>query len=161
MECAQPQTYTEVHAFLDIVGHYWRFIQGFACIAQPLNEHLTGAGASRKLEWVSLSEDALKAFKVLKQACMTAPVLPFTDYTKPFLLETDTSKDRLGAVLSQKQADGWYHPVAYGSRAPTKKWPFNKVWVFGAEMGGNRTFQGIPCSIDLSRERQTIIHLPT
>ena len=79
-----------------------RFIKGFACIAQPINEHRTEEGANRKLEWVSLSEDALKAFKVLKQACMTDPVLAFTDYTKPFLLETDVSKDGLGAVLSQK-----------------------------------------------------------
>ena len=86
---------------------------------QQLNKHLAGEGASRKSEWVTLSEDALKAFKVLKQACMTAPVLAFADYTKPFLLETDASKDRLGAVLSQKQVDTQYHPVAYGSRALT------------------------------------------
>ena len=65
-----------------------------------------------------LSEDDLKAFKALKQACMTTPVLAFADYTKLFLLETDVSKDRLGAVLSQKQADG-YLPVTYGSRALT------------------------------------------
>ena len=31
----------------------------------------------------------------------------------------DTSKERLGAVLSQKQADGQYHLVAYGSWALT------------------------------------------
>ena len=86
-------------------------------IAQPLNEHLPGEGASRKSEWVSLLEGALKAFKALKKACMTAPVMAFTDYTKLFLLETDASKDRLGAVLSQKQTDGQYHLVAYGSRA--------------------------------------------
>ena len=36
---------------------------------------------------------------------MTAPILAFADYTKPFLLETDLSKDGLGAVLLQKQAD--------------------------------------------------------
>ena len=59
----------------------------------------------------------LKAFEVLKQLCMTATVLAFADYMKPFLLETDASKDGLGAVLSQKQADGQYHPVTYGSRA--------------------------------------------
>ena len=47
---------------------------------------------------------------------MTAPVLAFADYAKPFLLETDASKDGLRVVLSQKQADGQYHPVAYGSR---------------------------------------------
>ena len=48
---------------------------------------------------------------------MTAPVLVFADYTKLFLLETNASKDGLGAVLPQKQEYGWYHPIAYGSRA--------------------------------------------
>ena len=31
----------------------------------------------------------------------------------------DTSKEGLGAVLSQKQSNGHYHPVDYGSRALT------------------------------------------
>ena len=74
-------------------------------MAQPLNDHLTGEGASRKSEHVSLSEDALKAFETLKTVCMTALVLAFTDYTKPFLLDMDASKDGLRAVLSQKQVD--------------------------------------------------------
>ena len=51
-----------------------------------------GKGASRKSEHMSLSEDAVKAFETLKQACMAAPVLAFVDYTKPFLLRTDVSK---------------------------------------------------------------------
>ena len=50
---------------------------------------------------------------------MNSPVLAFTDYTKDFLLETDALKEGLGAVLSQKQEDGWFHPVAYGSWALT------------------------------------------
>ena len=91
-ECTLPQTYTEVHAFLGLVGHYRRFIKGFTQIAWPLNDHLTREGASRKSEQVSLSEDALKAFEELKQACMTAPMLAFVDSTKPFLLEMDASK---------------------------------------------------------------------
>ena len=80
---------------------------------------MAGKGASRKLEWVSLSEEALEAFQALKQACMNSPVLVFTDYTKDFLLKTDTSKEGLGAVLSKKQMDGWFHLVAYGSWALT------------------------------------------
>ena len=68
---------------------------------------------------MSLSEDALKAFEALIQACMTAPILAFADYTKLFLLETDASKDGFGAVMLQKQADRWHHPVTYGSRALT------------------------------------------
>ena len=45
------------------------------------------------------------------------PILAFADYTNEFLLETDANKEGLGAVLCQKQADGQYHLVAYGSRA--------------------------------------------
>ena len=118
-EYAPLQTYTEIRAFLGLVGHYRHFIKGFTWIAQPLNEHLAGEGACRKSEQVSLSEGALKTFEMLKQACMNSPVLAFTDYTKDFLLETDASKEGLGAVHSQKQEDGWFHPVAYGSRALT------------------------------------------
>ena len=129
-ECAPPQTCTEVCAFLGLLGHYRRFIKGFICIAQPLNKHLAREGASRKSEQVSLSEDALKAFEVLKHACMTAPVLAYADYTKLFLLETDASKDGLGALLLYKQADGQYYPVSYGSRAlmpHEKNYPSTKL----------------------------------
>ena len=75
-----------------------------------------GEGASKKSERVSLSKEALEAFEWLKQACMNSPVLAFADYTKDFLLETDALKEGLGAVLSQKQEDGQFHLVAYGSR---------------------------------------------
>ena len=68
---------------------------------------------------MSLSEDALEAFQALKQACVSSPVLVFANYMKDFLLEMDTSKGGLGAVLSQKQVVGWFHPVAYGSWALT------------------------------------------
>ena len=99
------------------MGHYQQFIKGFTCIAQLLNRLLSGEGANRKSERVSLPEDALRAFDALKQACMSAAVLAFAYYTKEFLLETDASKEGFGAVLSQKQADGQYHPVTYGSWA--------------------------------------------
>ena len=78
------------------MGHYRWFIKGFAGIAQPLNKHLAGEGASRKSEQVSLPEEALEAFGALKQACMNSPVLAFANYTKDFLLETDASKEGLG-----------------------------------------------------------------
>ena len=119
VEYAPLKTYTEIRAFLGLVGHYRHFIKGFTRIAQPLNEHLAGEGACRKAERVFLSGEALKAFEMLKQACMNSPVLAFADSSKEFLLETDASKEGLGAVLSQKKDNGWFHPVAYGSRALT------------------------------------------
>ena len=45
------------------------------------------------------------------------PLRPFSNFKHPFQLETDASKDGLGAVLSQKESDGKYHPVAYASRS--------------------------------------------
>ena len=48
--------------------------------------------------------------------CMTAPVLVFADFKRPFRLETDASKEGLGAVLLQESDDGQYHPVAFASR---------------------------------------------
>ena len=63
-----------------------------------------------------MSPEALEAFDCLKAACLQAPILAFPDFDKPFLLETDASGKGLGAVLSQKQADGRYHPIAYASR---------------------------------------------
>ena len=64
--CAPPRTYTEIRAFLGLVGHYRQFIRGFLKIAQPLNEHLVGKAASRKSEQVSLSKEAPEAFQALK-----------------------------------------------------------------------------------------------
>ena len=90
------------------MGHYRWFIKGFVQISQLLNKHLAGEGASRKSEWVLLSEDALGAFQVLKQACMKSPVLAFNNYTRDFLLKMDASKEGLDTVLSQKQVDGWF-----------------------------------------------------
>ena len=50
---------------------------------------------------------------------MSSPVLAFAGYMKDFLLEMDTSKEGLGAMLSQKQVDRHFHLVAYGSWALT------------------------------------------
>ena len=65
---------------------------------------------------MDLPTEALEAFEHLKAACLQAPILAFPDFDKPFLLETDASGKGLRAVLSQKQADGRYHPIAYASR---------------------------------------------
>ena len=62
-----------------------------------------------------MSPEAHEAFDRLKAACLQAPILAFPDFNKPFLLETDASGRGLGAVLSQEQADGRYHPIAYAS----------------------------------------------
>ena len=48
---------------------------------------------------------------------MSAPVLAYPDPNRDYLLETDALRLGLGVMLSQRQSDGKYHPVAFGSRA--------------------------------------------
>ena len=115
-QCPPPDTYTKVKSFVGLVGHYRRFIKGFTRIAAPLYDLTSGENKDKKSERVDLPTEALEAFERLKAACLQAPILAFPDFDKPFLLETDASGKGLGAVLSQKQADGRYHPIAYASR---------------------------------------------
>ena len=82
----------------------------------PLYDLISGDNKDKKSEPMKLSPKALEAFNILKEKCVNTLVLSFPDFKKPFLLETDASGKGLGAVLSQKQDDGRYHPVAYASR---------------------------------------------
>ena len=76
---------------------------------------MSGDNSKLKGERVELSPNALQAYDNLKMKRMTALVLTFADFEKLFLLEMDSSKEGLGAVLSQKQSDRCYHPIAFAS----------------------------------------------
>uniref|UniRef100_A0A3B1J0Z4 Gypsy retrotransposon integrase-like protein 1 n=1 Tax=Astyanax mexicanus TaxID=7994 RepID=A0A3B1J0Z4_ASTMX len=55
------------------------------------------------------------SFEALKGKLVSAPVLAYADFSRPFILEIDASHSGLGAVLSQEQ-EGGVRPVAYASR---------------------------------------------
>ena len=114
-EMAPLKTYTEIRRFTGMTGFFQQFIKGYSKIAKPLNDLLEGKASKLKNEELELTPEALQAFKDLKKKCMTAPVLVFTDFKKPFRLETDATKEGLGAVLLQESDDGQYHPVAFAS----------------------------------------------
>ena len=115
-EMAPPANYTEIRRFLGATGFFRHFIKNYTRIAKPLNDLLEGEASKWKTQPVDLPPEAKEAFDILKMKCMTVPVLAFADFEKPFLLETDASSLGLGAMLSQKQDDGKFHPVAYASR---------------------------------------------
>jgi len=56
------------------------------------------------------------AFRKLKEALCSEPVLKIPDFEKHFTLQTDASDRGVGGVLSQHGEDGAEHPVAYFSR---------------------------------------------
>ena len=115
-EITSPTMYTEVCKFLGTTGYFRCFIKGYARINRPLNDLLQGENSKLKSQSLGLPLDTLAMFQELKMKCLTVPVLVFVDFKKPFLLETDASIEGLGVVLSQKQDDGQYHPIAYASR---------------------------------------------
>ena len=90
------------------MGHYRFFIKDFTKIADPLHEYVRGDTTKKKKERVVLNEAARDVFHKLEKAVMSAPILAYPDPNKEYLLKTDASKLGLGAVLSQKHADGRY-----------------------------------------------------
>lgn len=53
---------------------------------------------------VSFNPDAQRAFKRLKDAFTSAPILKLPDPEKPFVVEVDASEVGIGAVLSQRHS---------------------------------------------------------
>ena len=53
---------------------------------------------------------------MLKEKMVTAPILVFPDWTKPFHVHVDASGIALGVVLTQPGEGDLDHPIAYSSR---------------------------------------------
>ena len=106
-----PSNVKEVRQFLGLASYYRRFVSCFAKTVAPLHQ-LLAKGIT--FDW---TPECQQAFEDLKEKLVSSPVLTFPNFDKSFVLETDTSIQGLGAVLSQKQADGKLHPVAYASRS--------------------------------------------
>ena len=72
---------------------------------------------------MQLPPEVQEVVRILKDKIQSAHRLVFPDFDRPFLLETDASKEGLGAVLSQKQDDRHYHPITFGSHSlrPSEK----------------------------------------
>ncbi|GBG68039.1 hypothetical protein CBR_g1159 [Chara braunii] len=62
LEAPVPTSLTQVRAFLGLASYYWRFIKGFAAIAQPLTNLL------RKDQPLSWDAECKQAFATLKEA---------------------------------------------------------------------------------------------
>ena len=105
----------EVQMFLGAVGRYRKFIKDFSTIARPLTWLLE---KDVTFTWGKEQDDT---FNTLRHMLVKAPVLAHPDPTRPFVVTTDASKVGLGGELSQVDAQGQLHPVAYFSRALTKR----------------------------------------
>jgi hypothetical protein len=111
---------------LGLTGFYRKFIKNYAQICLPL----TNLSKDVPYKWGSEQESA---FNQLKSALTTAPILIFPDFSKVFILETDSSGLALGAVLSQNDNSGQQHVVAFLSHKLTdaeRKWDIRELETF-------------------------------
>ena len=79
-------------------------VKNFAKIAAPLSI------LTEKVDFVWGEQEKL-AFETLKDKLVTAPILQYPDFSKPYILTTDASGIGLGAVLSQGEV-GKDKPIA-------------------------------------------------
>lgn len=114
---SRPRSQKELRSFLGLASYFRRFIRNFAAIASPLNKLLT---SGTPFIW---TEDCETAFKTLKQALTSGPVLCHFDESAPTILHTDASGHGLGAVLLQRTNSSSERVVAYASRtlSPAEK----------------------------------------
>ena len=110
-----PKISKEVHSFVGLASYYHQFIPNFAKWAGPLHSLIVLTSFKQKIQKGEMKKRDLpefqwtpvcqEGFDQLKKALTEAPVLAYPDYSKLFILETDTSLKGLGAVLSQKGDD--------------------------------------------------------
>ena len=104
-----PTNLKQLRTFLGLANYYRRFIRGFSHIARPLNA-LTKKGV--KFCWTQSCDDA---FDKLKRALVSAPILAYPNFKKPFLLFVDASSTGIGFTLAQNQ-NGKEVVIAYNGR---------------------------------------------
>ncbi|KAL4303687.1 hypothetical protein GQ457_10G017930 [Hibiscus cannabinus] len=105
-----PTTVKGIRSFLGHAGFYRRFIEDFSKITKPLCSLLE---QGRPFEF---NKDCTKAFNLLKQKLVTAPIVEPPDWKIPFELMCDARDYAVGAVLGKRfkhNAKGYFWDEPY------------------------------------------------
>nr|XP_049701809.1 uncharacterized protein LOC126055664 [Helicoverpa armigera] len=108
-----PKCPKDVKSFLGLVSYYRRFIPDFSKTAKPLTTLL-----KKDIPFFWSNEQQI-AFEELKGKLISAPILIYPDFSKPFVLTCDASNYAISAILSQGEI-GKDRPIAYSSRTLNK-----------------------------------------
>ena len=98
-----------IRSFLGHAGFYKSFIKDFSKILKPLCQLLEQNRES------NFDEACLKAFGIMKEALISAPVIIAPDWDQPFELMCDASDFAVGVVLGQRQGKV-FHSIYYVSK---------------------------------------------
>ncbi len=97
--CPTSTNVKDVRTFLGLASYYCRYIPGFLMVPAPMT-NVTHQGVD--LVWDDACEGA---FRTLKTALVSAPVLAYPTREGHFVLSTDASDVGIGAVLEQEQKE--------------------------------------------------------
>ena len=107
----EPENITELRRFLGMTTQLSKFTPHLSETTKPLRDLL-----STKNTW-TWSEPQQKAFQQIKKQLSSTPVLALYHPDRLTTVSADSSSFGLGAVLTQKQPDATWRPVAYCSRS--------------------------------------------
>jgi hypothetical protein len=92
-----PKTVKQVKGFIGLALYYKKFVRDFAGIAHPLYGLL---GKGSKWEWTEAHQNA---FVTLKEALISYPCMRHPEFSRDFIVQTDSSGYGVGAILCQMQ----------------------------------------------------------
>ncbi|KAJ0513385.1 putative nucleotidyltransferase, Ribonuclease H [Helianthus annuus] len=104
-----PTSVKSIRSFLGHAGFYRRFIRDFSKIARPMTQLL------EKDRPFVFDAECTRAFELLKERLVTAPILVAPDWSLPFEVMCDASDSAVGAVLGQRR-EKHFHPIYYASK---------------------------------------------
>ena len=108
VEMPAPQDVAGVRRFLGMTNYFAKYLDGLSGMSEPLRQ-LT----SDKVEWQWTHEQE-EAFRKIKAALSSAPLLAFFDKEFDTTAQCDASQSALGAVLMQQG-----RPITFASRTLT------------------------------------------
>ena len=109
-EMPEPSNIGDTRRFLGLINQQARYITQLAEKTEPLRSLLV-----QRNQWMCGPSQKV-AFENIKKELTQAPALAFY-LDRETVLSADASSFRLGAVLCQRQPDGYLKPVAYASRS--------------------------------------------
>jgi len=113
-----PKTAKGLRRFLGMVNFYRRFIPKAAEIQAPMHDLLGAKKGATIIQWTN---EAQQAFENTRSSLTQTAILAHPKTYAELALFTDASDHSIGAVLQQKQEDGW-EPLAFYSKklSPTE-----------------------------------------
>jgi len=112
-----------VRAFVGLCNFFRTHIRNFAQMSAPLTRLTRKDSGYTKGE---IPEEAMKAFIQLRKALITNPVVDFPRNNRPYYLivdaatGTESTEGGIGAILAQKDENGNFRVISYGSRQLVK-----------------------------------------